>query len=155
MHAQSIDLLFMEVDMSSSGKKSCGACDVVESRLNAALDIVRPLLAEADCEIRVNKIKVTTEEQARQLNFVGSPTIRVAGSEVAPRHVADGEARTWSWAGKEFPEPPMGLFLELIFRGARSQCSVTSPRLGEIPSYLKRYLQSSRPEAGPACSSCS
>jgi hypothetical protein len=156
MSTKAIDLLFMEVDMSGSGKKSCGACDVAELRLSAALELARPLLAEAGYEVRVNKVKVTTEEQARQLNFVGSPTLRVAGSEVAPRHVPDSEGRLWSWAGKEFSEPPVGLFLDLILRGARPESSVTSAQMPvDIPSYLKRYLQSSTPEVGPACRSCS
>lgn len=156
MSAEAIDLLFLEVDMSGSGKKSCGACDVAESRLNTALDLARPLLAEAGYAVRVNKMQVTTEEQARRLKFVGSPTLRVAGSEVVPRHVPDGEGRVWSWAGKEFAEPPVGLFLDLILRGVRTEGSRASAQLAEeIPSYLKRYLQSPTPEVGSACRSCS
>jgi Domain of unknown function (DUF2703) len=159
MSTEAIDLLFLEVDMPSSGKKSCGACDAAESRLSAALEVARPLLAEAGYEVRVNKVRVTTEEQARQLNFVGSPTLRAGGSEVAPRHVPGGEGRLWSWAGKEFAEPPVGLFLELILRSARADrpgTSEASRRMPEeIPSYLKRYLQSSTQEADPECRSCS
>lgn len=156
MTTQAIDLLFLEVDMSSSGKQSCSACDIAETHLNTALELARPLLAEAGYEVRVNRVKVTSEEQARQLNFLGSPTLRVAGSEVAPHHVSDSEDRLWSWGGKEFSEPPVGLFLDLILRGVRKNSSwAPAQKPEETPSYVRRYLQSSTPDVGSECHSCS
>lgn len=142
MNTQAIDLLFLEVDMSSSGKKSCGACDITRSRLNAALDLAHPVLAEAGYEVKVNQVVVTTEEQARELDFVGSPTLRVAGSEVVPRHVPESEERLWSWGGKEFSEPPVGLFLNLILQSLSADKTANveqAPK--EIPAYLRGYLR--------------
>jgi hypothetical protein len=50
-----------------------------------ALDRLREVMAEEGIpggEVEV--IKVETEEQARQLRFIGSPTIRVDGQDIAP-----------------------------------------------------------------------
>jgi hypothetical protein len=141
MNIKAIDLLFLEVDMSDSGTSSCGACDVAKSRLNAALELARPILGDAGYEVRVNHITVTSEEQARKLNFLGSPTLRVAGSEVVPHHVPDSEKRLWSWGGKEFSEPPVGLFLDLILEGVRSVNSPQENQPREIPAYVRNYLQ--------------
>jgi hypothetical protein len=151
-----IDLIFLEVDMSDSRKTTCGACDVAKSQLNAALEFVHPILAEAGYEIRVNHITVSTEEQARELNFIGSPTLRVASTEVFPRHISDSEDRLWSWGGKEFSDPPVGLFVDLILRGVRTEkASFVNQPVREIPNYLKRFLQSDKPKPASACGSCS
>jgi hypothetical protein len=155
MNIKAIDLLFLEVDMSESGTNSCGACDIAKSRLDAALELARPILGDAGYEVRVNHITVTSEEQARELNFLGSPTLRVAGSEVVPRHVPDGEKRVWSWGEKEFSEPPVGLFLDLILQGVRSMKSPPENQSREIPAYLRNYLQPVKPLKTSTCDSCS
>ncbi|MBE9168390.1 DUF2703 domain-containing protein [Pleurocapsales cyanobacterium LEGE 06147] len=156
MNAKAIDLLFLEVDMSESVKKSCGACDIAKLRLNAALEIARPVLAEAGYEVRVNHITVKTEEQARELDFVGSPTFRVADSEVVPQHVPNSEERLWSWGGKEFSDPPVGLFLDLILQSLRKdKTAAANQPTREIPSYLKEFLRMPEATSDSACDSCS
>jgi hypothetical protein len=155
MNIKAIDLLLLEVDMSASGTNSCGACDTAKSRLDAALELARPILGDAGYEVRVNHITVTSEEQARELNFLGSPTLRVAGSEVVPRHVPETEKRLWSWGGKEFSEPPVGLFLDLILEGVRSMSSPPENQPREIPAYVRNYLQPAKPLKTSSCDSCS
>ncbi len=49
-----------------------------------ALERVRAVMAEEDIPGGVEVIKVETEDQARQLRFVGSPTIRVDGQDIDP-----------------------------------------------------------------------
>lgn len=156
MNTEAIDLIFLEVDMSDRGANSCGACDIAKSRLNAALELARPILGEAGYDIRVNHITVRSEEQARELNFVGSPTLRVAGSEVVPQHVPNSENRLWLWGGREFSEPPVGLFLDLILQGLRTKKTVAENQpVREIPAYLRKYLQSTKPAEVSTCGSCS
>jgi len=41
-------------------------------------------MAEEDTPVEVEVFKVETEEQARELRFVGSPTIRVDGQDIDP-----------------------------------------------------------------------
>jgi hypothetical protein len=49
-----------------------------------ALERLREVMAEEGIPGEVEVIKVETEEQARQLRFVGSPTIRVDGQDIEP-----------------------------------------------------------------------
>ncbi len=49
-----------------------------------ALERLREVMAEEGVPGEVEVIKVETEEQARELRFVGSPTIRVDGQDIDP-----------------------------------------------------------------------
>jgi hypothetical protein len=49
-----------------------------------ALERLREIMAEEDTPGELEVIKVETEDQARQLRFVGSPTIRVDGQDIDP-----------------------------------------------------------------------
>ncbi len=49
-----------------------------------ALERLRDVMAEEGIPDEVGVIKVETEDQARQLCFVGSPTIRVDGQDIDP-----------------------------------------------------------------------
>ncbi len=49
-----------------------------------ALERLREVVAEVGIPNEVEVIKVETEDQARELRFVGSPTIRVDGQDIDP-----------------------------------------------------------------------
>src|ERR687894_3105335 len=49
-----------------------------------ALEGLREVMAEEGIPREVEVIKVETEEQAHELRFVGSPTIRVDGQDIDP-----------------------------------------------------------------------
>ena len=49
-----------------------------------ALERLREVMAEEGIPSEVEVFKVETEDQARQLRFVGSPTIRVDGQDIDP-----------------------------------------------------------------------
>jgi hypothetical protein len=49
-----------------------------------ALERLREVMAEESIPGEVEVIKVGTEEQAHELRFVGSPTIRVDGQDIDP-----------------------------------------------------------------------
>jgi hypothetical protein len=49
-----------------------------------ALERLRKVMAEEGIPNKVEVLKVETEEQARELRFVGSPTIRVDGQDIDP-----------------------------------------------------------------------
>jgi hypothetical protein len=49
-----------------------------------ALHRLREVMAEEDIPAEVEVAKVETEEQARELRFVGSPTIRIDGQDIDP-----------------------------------------------------------------------
>ena len=49
-----------------------------------ALERLREVMAEEGTPSEVEVIKVETEEQAHELRFVGSPTIRIDGQDIDP-----------------------------------------------------------------------
>jgi hypothetical protein len=49
-----------------------------------ALERLREVMAEDGITSEVEVFKVETEEQARELHFVGSPTIRIDGRDIDP-----------------------------------------------------------------------
>ena len=49
-----------------------------------ALERLREVMDEEGIPGEVEVVKVETEEQARELRFVGSPTIRVDGQDIEP-----------------------------------------------------------------------
>ena len=51
---------------------------------DVALERLREVMDEEGIPSEVEVVKVETEEQARELRFVGSPTIRVNGQDIDP-----------------------------------------------------------------------
>lgn len=50
----------------------------------AALALVHEVLAETGIQAQVELVRVETEDDARRLQFIGSPTVRVDGLDVEP-----------------------------------------------------------------------
>lgn len=154
MKRKQIDVILLEVDMASATKQSCDACDVAKRQLTSALEIVAPLLNDVSVDVRLNSVLVSTEEQAQQLRFRGSPTLRVGDVEVFPAHVSGSEERTWQWGNQEHSVPPVGLFVDAILKGwaGTEHEPVTEPYT--LPVYLASYLTKEDNVAGPSCSTC-
>ena len=64
-----IDFLFLDLT-------TCTRCLGADRSLGSALEVVRDVLQATGVEVEVNKVLVESEEQARALRFVSSPTIR-------------------------------------------------------------------------------
>ena len=154
MKRKQVDVILLEVDMAKTTKQSCEACDTAKGQLTKALEVVAPLLNDVNADVRVNNVLVSTEEQAQQLRFRGSPTIRVGDFEVVPTHVPGSEERKWQWGSQEHSVPPVGLFVDAILRGwaGTEQEPLNHPYT--IPGYLASYLTKKDEVAGQSCSSC-
>lgn len=50
-----------------------------------ALERLRKVLKEESIEVDIEVVKVETDEQAKELHFLGSPTILVNGRDIAPQ----------------------------------------------------------------------
>jgi hypothetical protein len=50
----------------------------------AAMERLRQVITEEGAEVPVHVVKVETQEQAEQLQFIGSPTILVNGQDIQP-----------------------------------------------------------------------
>jgi len=48
----------------------------------AAIEFIHEILAETGIAAQIELIRVETEEEARRLEFIGSPTVRVDGLDV-------------------------------------------------------------------------
>lgn len=85
-----------------------------------ALGRLRQVLSEEGIEAAVEIVKVETDEQAVQLRFIGSPTIRIGGQDLDPPPPAAQAALTCRAYRREdgriSPLPPP----ELIRRGLRA-----------------------------------
>jgi hypothetical protein len=118
-----IEFLFLDLT-------TCTRCLGADASLESALEVVRDTLAAAGVEVRVDKVLVASEAQARALRFVSSPTIRVDGRDVAlelresscgSEACTDGcgeqiACRVWVWRGREYTEPPVAMIVDAILR---------------------------------------
>jgi hypothetical protein len=118
-----IDFLFLDLT-------TCTRCRGTDRSLAEALDATRDVLAAAGAKVEVNKIHVTSAEQARELRFESSPTIRIDGRDIAlelresecgseacacggGEHI---DCRVWVHQGREYTEPPVELVVDAILR---------------------------------------
>jgi hypothetical protein len=116
-----IELLFLDLT-------SCTRCLGTDRSLGSALDIVHEVLEATGVGVEVDKVLVESEEQARALGFVSSPTIRVNGDDVAlelresscgSEACTDGcgdqiACRVWVYRGREYTEPPVAMIVDAI-----------------------------------------
>ena len=101
---------------------------------------VATVLAAAGIAVVVNKIHVTNEQQAQELRFASSPTIRVNGHDIQLKGKEslcescgdlcgdEVDCRVWVFQGKEYTVPPKAMSVDAILRevyggGASVPCS--------------------------------
>jgi hypothetical protein len=98
-----VELLYLDLD-------TCDRCQATDRNLATALEAVSGILHAAGREVTVHKTHVITEEQAAELGFVSSPTIRVNGRDIAAKleestcgacsSIAGTEVGCRTWGGK-------------------------------------------------------
>jgi hypothetical protein len=92
-----------------------------------ALERLREVMREEGIQDEIEIIQVETEEQARQLGFVGSPTIRVNGRDIIPTTDADIvglSCRAYSLDdGRISPLPSYEMIREGLRRGMGNSAS--------------------------------
>lgn len=143
-----IDFLYLDLTV-------CSWCQGTESSLDAAISEVAQIMRATDIEVEVNKINVVSEEQARQLRFVSSPTIRVNGKDIqieVKESLCDScgdlcgdavDCRIWMYQGKEYTAPPKAMIIEAILRevyGDSHKPSLDSSAVFEVPDNLKKFF---------------
>jgi hypothetical protein len=152
----SIDFLYLDL-------KVCGRCKGTNANLDAAVSEVAEILKAADAHVSVTKTQVTSEEQARRLRFVSSPTIRVNGNDIAlefrESHCQSCasacnspiDCRVWVFHGREYTEAPKAMIIDAILRevyAGQSKPASRPVRFEDVPENLKRFF------AGTAGSGC-
>ena len=144
-----IDVEFLYGDLSV-----CTRCQGTEASLDDALDDVTRVLEPTGTEVVVHKVHVESEEQARDLHFVSSPTIRINGRDIQARVIEsrcescgdlcgeDVNCRVWVYQGKEYTTPPKGLIIDAILRevyGGGQGAPAAAPG-GDVPENLRRFF---------------
>jgi len=132
----------------------CTRCRGTEEALAEALAEVAGVLRATGTKVQVRKIHVQSEEQARELGFVSSPTIRINGRdiqlEVKESLCAscgdlcgeDVDCRVWVYQGREYTVPPKGMIIDAVLRavyGGKEEGEVKVERK-EVPENLKRFF---------------
>ena len=148
---QTIEVDFLYLDLTT-----CSRCRASDVTLDAAVEIVRPVLYSVGASIEIRKTLVETEEQARVLGFVSSPTIRVNGHDIAGELIesscsecgelcgCDGrvDCRVWDYRGEQHTKAPTGLIVEAILAEVRPSGTARSEETPfvDVPENLKRFF---------------
>lgn len=157
-----IDLMYIDLSV-------CDRCQGTEQNLDEAIASVKSLLQVAGYRVNLNKIHVESEEQARALKFVTSPTIRINGHDIQLQAeeshcsscsslVDDNpvDCRSWEYNGKRYDTPPTGLLVEAIvmyvFDAVEGEVISESDPY-ELPDNLKRFFAARRGESSNSVAS--
>ena len=145
-----IDLLYLDLSV-------CDRCQGTDQSLDDAVFEVAKVLETANIEVTLNKIHITSEEQAIALRFLSSPTIRVNGRDIQlEAHENKCEAcgdlcgddvdcRVWVYQGQEYTIPPKAMIIEAILREAFGGVNSENPiKQAEykLPENLKNFFSS-------------
>ena len=142
-----IDFLYLDLSV-------CDRCQGAESSLEEAIEEVAQILETTGVQVSLQKIHVTSEEQAAALGFRVSPTIRVNGRDIqmqfrespceSCRTLCECEGgvscREWEYQGQWFTVPPKGLIIEAILKevyGSVEEGREETPKAAAVPDNLK------------------
>lgn len=137
----------------------CERCRETEKNLNEAVEELSGILGSTGIELKIEKIHVQKEEQARQLGFISSPTIRINGYDLQPEVEEslcqccsqlcdeDVDCRIWTYAGRVYDVPPKPMIIEAILKEAycnRGESLAQKSLPANIPENLQRFFRSRR-----------
>ncbi len=148
---QTIEVDFLYLDLTT-----CSRCRASDASLQAAMETVQPVLDAVGVSIEVRKTLVETEEQARALGFVSSPTIHVNGHDIASDLIESScsvcgelcgcgggvDCRLWNYRSEQHTEAPVGLIVAAILAeiGPASAARSEETMSTDVPDNLKRFF---------------
>lgn len=160
--ARKVEIDFMYIDLAV-----CTRCKGTDENLETALNTVREVLTSAGAAVSVRKVLVDTEEKARQLGFVSSPTIRINGRDVAlelreSSCASCGEAcgcegqidcRVWLYEGTEYAVAPVRMMVDAILAAVYATKQETSGTIAltAVPENLQRFFAAKALKAASSC----
>ena len=106
----------------------CTRCKGTDANLETALRMLQESLQASGMDVATRKVLVDSEETARKLKFLSSPTIRINGRDIALQFRETpcdscGEAcacaggvdcRVWDYEGKEYTDAPVPLIVNAL-----------------------------------------
>ena len=89
-----------------------------------ALKYIEKIASALKSDITLKKVKISSEKDAKNLRFLGSPTIRINGVDVDPDATNDNEGfvgcRIYRYKGRIFQYPPKEM-IESAFKRMLSE----------------------------------
>jgi hypothetical protein len=158
----------VDVELLALDLATCTRCTGTLANLEAAIDAVRQVAEPTGTEIRLRKLVIDSEAAARRHRFVSSPTVRVAGRDLALETAesrcddcselcgcaAGTTCRVWRYQGREYDEAPVGLVVEALLR----ELAGLAPTPGEpeaedihVPENLRRFFAARAASADACC----
>lgn len=138
---------FMYIDLSK-----CDRCIGADANLEGAIAEVAPVLKAIGYDIGVRKMLVESEQQASELGFVSSPTIRINGQDIELNVKEslcescgdvcgeDVDCRVWTWQGQEYTTPPRAMIIDAILKHVYGKQQATQSETKEVPDNLKNFF---------------
>jgi hypothetical protein len=114
-----IDFLFLDLS-------TCERCSGTGANIETALAAIEDVLRATGARVELRRIHVQSVEEARELRFASSPTVRVNGRDIALELLesecgADAcgcgpgaSCRVWRYGGREYTEAPVGLIVDAV-----------------------------------------
>jgi hypothetical protein len=147
-----IDFLYLDLEI-------CSPCRSTESNIEHALSDVAGILKTTGVEVTVRKTHVESLEQAINLGFLTSPTIRINGKDLqmefkenycATCSQVSGtqtDCRVWVYQGQKYSAPPEPMIIEAVLQevygGSRSEAAkIVRPE--NAWENLARFFESKR-----------
>jgi Domain of unknown function (DUF2703) len=157
-----IEFLYLDLDV-------CTRCKGTDANLETALRIVQEVLQASGTDVSTRKVLVHSEETARKLKFLSSPTIRINGRDIALKFretpcdscagtcACDGgvDCRVWAYESKEYTEAPVPLIVNALLSeiyDSQSSDRPASSRPFELAENLKHFFEAKA--AKKAAESC-
>ena len=142
-HQRTLRVQFLELDMTQRGAVSCNTCMSVEDQVRQVIADLQPVFDQVDTVIEMEKTLIKSLEQAEDMHFAASPTIRVGNREVVPFQgdLFGFGARQWEWQGGVYEAPPLALIVDAILRAYASENEETQEsRAYQSAEALKNYF---------------
>ncbi|TWH45605.1 DUF2703 domain-containing protein [Sporomusa sp. KB1] len=140
-----IEFLYIDLEV-------CDRCLGTDASLEDAIIEVANVLKATGYEIEVRKILVESEQQALELGFVSSPTIRINGQDIQLDFKEslcescgdvcgeDVDCRVWTWQGQEYTTPPKAMIVDAILRHVYGGQQASQHIIKDVPDNLKKFF---------------
>ncbi|MDP3541893.1 MAG: DUF2703 domain-containing protein [Elusimicrobiota bacterium] len=153
----------IEIELLAIDLSTCTRCVGTLGSIEAAIESVRRDLPGT--ELRVKKTVIASEQQAREREFLSSPTIRVNGRDIVLETKESKcvsctdlcgcdegtECRVWTHEGKEYTEAPQALIVAALRRALAGGKGTERPAYPGVPENLKRFFKGKEAKAAQCC----
>ncbi|WP_094606338.1 hypothetical protein SPSIL_029210 [Sporomusa silvacetica DSM 10669] len=138
---------FMYIDLTV-----CERCTGTDASLEETIAEVAKVLKATGYEIEVRKTLIESEEQACELGFISSPTIRINGHDIqldVKESLCEScgdvcgeevDCRVWVWQGQEYTTPPKAMIVNAILRYVYGDQQGAQQETKAVPDNLKKFF---------------